>query len=89
MYAVLVKVRIDPSRHAEAVNGLRAGFVPQVKNSPGFVRGTWFDDREIGYGMTVFESEDQARQMASTVASAPDNPVQVEEVHVYEVVAEA
>lgn len=89
MYAVLVKVRIDPSRHTEAVDGLRASVVPQVKNAPGFIRGTWFGDQEIGHGLMVFESEDQARQMASTVTTGPDDPVQVEDVHVYEVNAEA
>lgn len=89
MYAVLVKVRIDPSRHAQAQSGLHADVVPQVQKAPGFVRGTWFGDQEDGYGVTVFESEEQARQVASMVTSAPDDPVQVEDVHVYEVHAEA
>jgi hypothetical protein len=89
MYAVLVKVRIDPARHDEAISGLHDSVVPQVKSAPGFVRGTWFGDQEAGYGVVLFQSEEQARSMATTVASAPDDPVQVEEVRVYEVNAEA
>ena len=89
MYAVLVKVRIDRARHDEAMDGLHGGVVPRAKSAPGFVRGTWFGDQETGHAVVQFQSEEQARGMAATVSSGPDDPVQVEEVHVYEVNAEA
>ncbi len=34
MYAVLVKVRIDPARHAEAISGLHENVVPKSRASP-------------------------------------------------------
>ncbi len=89
MYAVLVKVQIDPARHDEAMSGLHDSVVPQVKTAPGFVRGTWFGDQETGHGVMLFQSEEQARQMVAMVTSPPDHPVQIKEVNVYEVSAEA
>ncbi len=89
MFAVLVKVRIDPARHAEALTGLHEGVVPQVRSAPGFVRGTWFGDETSGHGLMVFDSEEQASHMAGLVSSSPDDPVQVMDVHVYQVNAEA
>ncbi len=84
MYAMLVKVRIEPARHAEAMTDLHESIVPRVKSAPGFVRGIWFRDQENGHGLAVFESEDQARQMATMVPSpSPDDPIQVVDVHVY------
>lgn len=89
MHAVLVKVRIDPARHDEAMQGLRENVVPTVKGAPGFVKGTWFGDTETGHAVVVFESDAQAQQMAATVTSDPGDPVQVEDVQVFEVHAEA
>ncbi|WP_448614407.1 hypothetical protein [Modestobacter sp. URMC 112] len=90
MHAVFISVRIDPARHEEAINThLRESVVPNVKGAPGFVRGTWFGDTTTGYGVTLFESEEQAQQMARMVTDSPDDPVQVEDVKVYEVTAEA
>lgn len=89
MYAVFAKVRIDPARHDEAVTNLRDVIVPQVKGAPGFVRGTWFGDTSVGHGVTVFETEEQAQQMASMITATPEDPVQIEDVAVYPVRAEA
>ncbi|MDQ3311652.1 MAG: hypothetical protein M3517_06040 [Actinomycetota bacterium] len=89
MYAVLVKVRIESGRYDDAMNGLRENIVPGVKGAPGFVQGTWFGDTDSGHGLMIFESEEQAQQMANTVAAGPDDPVQIEDVKVYEVSAQA
>lgn len=89
MYAVFARVRIDPGRYDEALKVLHENIVPQVKGAPGFVRGTWFGDTEAGHGLTVFESEEQAQQVAGMITSAHGDPVQVEDVRVYEVKAEA
>ena len=88
MHAVLVKVRIDATRAEEALKGLQEHVVPQVKESRGFVRGTWFGDGP-GYGLLIFESEEQAQDMAGGIGSTPGAPTQVEEVGVHEVKAQA
>ncbi|MDQ3485961.1 MAG: hypothetical protein M3445_11230 [Actinomycetota bacterium] len=88
MHAVLVKVRIDPGRYEEAMQGLRENVVPGAKGAPGFVKGTWFGDTESGHALVVFESEAHAQQMAGMVTSEPEDPVQVEDVRVFEVHAE-
>lgn len=89
MHAVFVKVRIDPPRYDEALRGLREDVVPMVKSAPGFMKATWFGDSESGYGVAVFESDEQAQQMAAAVTSDSADPVQVEDVQVFEVQAEA
>ncbi|MDQ3177364.1 MAG: hypothetical protein M3Q72_07430 [Actinomycetota bacterium] len=89
MYAVLVKVRIESGRYDDAMNRLRENIVPAVKGAPGFVQATWFGDTGSGHGLMIFESEEQAQQMVNTVAAGPDDPVQIEDVNVYEVTAQA
>jgi hypothetical protein len=89
MYAVLVKVRIKSGRHDEAMRLLQANVVPDVKGAPGLVRGTWFGDTETGHGLMVFQSADQAQQMAGMVSAGDDDPVEIQDVKVYEVNAEA
>ena len=89
MHAVLVKVQIKAGRHDEAIQLLETNVVPQVKGAPGFVRGTWFGDSETGHGVVLFESEEQAQQVAGMVSAEADDPVAVQDVKVYEVTAEA
>ncbi len=89
MHAVLVKVRIDPARWQEAVDGLKAELVPRVKSAPGFVRGTWFGNQTSGNSLMLFDSEENASQMAKMVSAGPDDPVQIEDVQVYQVHADA
>lgn len=89
MHAVLVKVRIKSGRHDEAMRLLQANVVPDVKGAPGLVRGTWFGDTETGHGLMVFQSADQAQQMAGMVSAGDDDPVEIQDVKVYEVNAEA
>lgn len=89
MHVVLVKVQIKSDRYDEAIKTLHADVVPKVKQAPGFVRGTWFGDHETGHGCVVFESEQQAQQMAGMVTAEADDPVEVRSVKVYEVNAEA
>jgi len=88
MYAVLVQVLLDRNKRDEVMQNLQ-NLVPQVKAAPGFVTGTWFGDLDAGYGLMTFQNEQQARQVAGMTASNPDDPVQVIDVKVYEVHAEA
>ena len=85
----LIALTRSPSAHYEAMQGLRENVVPRVKGAPGFVKGTWIGDTETGHAVVVFESDAQAQQMAATVTSDPGDPVQVEDVQVFEVHAEA
>ena len=90
MHAVLVNVRFKAGGRDDATHGLRTNVVPQVKGAPGFVKGTWFSDSETGHGFMVFQSEEQARQMAEASNSvAGDLPIEILDVKVYEVDAEA
>ena len=81
MYAVLVQVQLDRNKRDEVMQNLNE-LVPQVKAAPGFATGTWFGDVDAGYGLMTFQNEQQARQVASTIASNPDDPVQVIDVKV-------
>ena len=91
MHAVAVRVHIKSGRHDEAVRGLRYEVVVGVKAAPGFVHGTWAGDDAAGLGLMVFESEEHARQMADSMSYDDDDraPVRIENVQVYEVMAEA
>ena len=89
MHAVFVRVRIDPARYDEAISNLRENVLPQVKGAPGFVRGTWFGDSANGHSVVAFETEEQAQQMAGMVPKLAADWVQVEDVKVYEVTADA
>ena len=89
MHAVLVKVRIKSGRYDEAIQLLQSKVVPDVKQAPGLVRGTWFGDSETGHGLMVFQSEEQAQQLAGMVSTGDDDPVEIQDVKVYEVNAEA
>ncbi len=88
-HAVFVKVRIAPDRADESVKALHENVVPMVKGAPGFVTGTWFGDAQDGHSVIVFETQEQAQQMASMVTSNAEDPVQIESATVYEVHAQA
>jgi hypothetical protein len=90
VHAVFVTVRIaDSARYEEAMGRLRETVVPQVKGAPGFVRGTWLGDNANGHAVVVFETEEQAQQMADMVPNLAVDPVQVQDVKVYPVTAQA
>jgi hypothetical protein len=71
---------------------LERDVVPRVSQAPGFVAGYWTrsDDSSNGLGITVFESEDNARAVASMIESqSPDEGVTLDSIEVREVVASA
>lgn len=68
MYAVLGVVEMLPGTTEDvAVNDLKQGLIPLVKQAPGFIKGTWFGDDKHGHGLLVFETEEQAQQGLLTV----------------------
>ncbi len=89
MYATLVTVKLDATRSEDIMKNLHDTVVPRSKQAPGFVRGTWFGDGKRGHGLILFESEEQAQDMASHVSMDPGDPVQIESTAVYKVNAEA
>jgi quinol monooxygenase YgiN len=89
MYAVLVTVRIDPTRAQESMDQLTTHVVPHAKAAPGFVRGTWFGDHESGHGVILFDSQEHAEQMTTMNGPPLEAPVQIESMKTYEVRAEA
>lgn len=88
-YALLVKYKIFAGRYEDSTRGLNEHVVPIVKQSSGFIRGTWFGDDQAGHGLVLLDSEGQAREAATTVSPGPDDAIEIESATVYEVNAEA
>ncbi|CAN5666533.1 hypothetical protein BH24ACT13_BH24ACT13_10170 [soil metagenome] len=89
MHVVYAKVGIRPGRTEEAINALKENIIPRVKQAPGFVKGTWYGNDQTGHSLMLFESEDQAQGMAKMVTAEPGDPVEIVEVEVHELHAEA
>lgn len=89
MHAVIVTVRIDPSREQDAMDGLNTHVVPNAKASPGFVRGTWCGGDGAGFGLVLFDSREHAEAMAAQAGPPPGSGAQIESVRTLEVRAEA
>jgi hypothetical protein len=77
MHLVCAKVGIQAGRTEEAIGGLKADIIPQVKQAPGFVKGTWCGNDEIQHCLVMFETEDRARGMAQMVTAEPGDPSRV------------
>lgn len=94
MHAVIVTVEIDPARGEEAEEELHGTVVPQVKQAPGFLSGTWLRtaDGTRGHGVVLLESEDAAEAVARRAeegAPPPGGPVSFVSAEVLRVVTQA
>jgi hypothetical protein len=71
MYALFTAVRFDQAQGGEekAVQVLHDALIPQVKQLPGFVSGTWFGNDTVGHGLFLFETEEQAQMAVQPVNS--------------------
>jgi hypothetical protein len=87
MHAVVIRVTIKDPEGATAT--LREDVVPRVAQAPGFVAGYWTRKDDSGLSMVVFESEDAARAASEQIPSAIPDDVNLEDVEVREVVANA
>jgi len=87
MHAVFVRVKIDD--HEAAENHLRDQVVPGVSQAPGFVTGHWTRKDDSGLALVIFESEEAASGMSERVPSMLPDQVELVEVEVREVVANA
>lgn len=84
-----VVARVAPGRRQESIRSLEEHTIPWIKQTPGFIRGTWFGDDHTGHGVVLFASEGEARRTAGMVAAGPNDPVEIESVTVFEVTAQA
>jgi len=87
VHAVITTVTINDREAAES--HLQEQVVPGVKQAPGFVTGYWSRKENSGLAMVVFESEEDAGNMAERVPSMLPDAVTLENVDVREVVAHA
>jgi hypothetical protein len=87
VHAVVLRVTIkDPE---SATTELREQVVPRVKQAPGFVAGYWTRKDNTGLSMVVFESEDAAQAASEMIPSGIPDSVDLEDVELREVVANA
>ena len=93
MHAIVVTVEIDATRGDEATAMLNSTVVPDVKQMPGFVSGTWARsaDGTKGHSFVIFENEDAAKAAVGQARQGPppEAPVKVLYAEVYEVLAQA
>jgi hypothetical protein len=62
MFVTFSTVEMSPETSEEtAIRFLNDELLPQLKQAPGFVRGTWFGNGNKGHGAVVFETEEQAK----------------------------
>ena len=74
---------------APATDFLREKIVPTVKQAPGFVAGYWTRKDQTGLSMIVFESEDAAKAASEQIPSGMPEGVELQDVELREVVANA
>jgi quinol monooxygenase YgiN len=94
MHAVVATVEIEAGKAEEATKALREQVVPQVKQAPGFVSGTWARsaDGKHGHSMVLFQSKEAAEAAAANLQQQgppPGVPVKIAYVQVYEVLEQA
>lgn len=87
MHAVIVRVSIkDPEG---AVTELKENVVPRVAQAPGFVNGYWTRKDQTGLSMILFDSEDAATAASDQIPSGMPDGVELQDIEVREVVANA
>ena len=67
MYASYVQVRFNAGKKSAAIQLLNEQIIPQVKQAPGFVKGIWVGNDELGHGVGVFEAQEQAAQVTHSI----------------------
>jgi hypothetical protein len=87
MHAVVVKVNIKDVE--DATRALEEEVVPRVSQAPGFVAGYWTRKDNGGLSMVVFEAEEAAANASERIRDGMPDSVELEDVEVREVVANA
>jgi len=86
MHALFVVVQHDDEE--QALQTLHRDVIPQVQQSPGFSRGTWFGNSRTGNSLVLFDTEEHARQAAPPVGTVMPGAVVVS-CDIYPVLGEA
>lgn len=75
MHAVTAIFSMDPSRKAQLIEELDPTIIKMVREMPGYVAGFWSWDHatNVAYSFTIFEHEEQARALESTVRGMAEN----------------
>ena len=84
MHAVAFQMDVKPDWTGDVEAELDM-IVAQVKQAPGFRRGTWASDGARAMSLLLFDSEEVARGVAANVAVPPEASVTLRSVDVYEV----
>jgi hypothetical protein len=87
MHAVVVRVTIKDEEGA--TSALQEQVVPRASQAPGFVAGYWTRKDNKGLSMIVFESEEAAQAVIEPIRSGVPDAVDLDDVEVREVVANA
>ena len=70
MYAVIVKLTIDPARAPAAAAAFSSEILPEITSMEGFHSGRWLDPAGgEGLGLVCFNTEQQARRLAERALS--------------------
>ena len=72
MYASYLQVHFSSGKKSAAIQLLNDEIIPQVKQAPGFVRGIWVGNDELGHGVVVFETREQAAQLTQAMQPVPE-----------------
>src|SRR4051794_36382505 len=88
MYASYLQVHFNSGKKSAAIQLLNDEIIPQVKQAPGFVKGIWVGNDELGHGVVVFEAREQAAQVTQAMQSVSD-VYDIVTTGVYEVHGEA
>ena len=93
MHALVITVEIDAAQGDKATEMLHSTVVPDVKQTPGFVSGTWArsEDGTRGHSLVIFENEAAAKAALSQSRQGPPPGASVKILYaeVYEVLAQA
>jgi hypothetical protein len=88
MYASYLQVHFNSGKKSAAIQLLNDEIIPQVKQAPGFVKGLWVGNDELGHGVVVFETREQAAQVTQAMQPVSD-VYDIVTTGVYEVHGEA
>jgi len=88
MYASYLQVQFNSGKKSAAIQLLNDEVIPQVKQAPGFVKGLWVGNDEMGHGVVVFETQEQAEQVTQAMEPVSD-VYDIVTTGVYEVHGEA
>jgi hypothetical protein len=90
MHAVVGAVSVQAGREDEALEFLKTNVLPMVKQAPGIIAGYWLAPKGgHGFGITLFESEEAAREAAEMAQKGPrPDYVTWDSIDVQEVIAQ-